>query len=43
VDLLERDMEASGPLSLEGRTLTAAFGPYEIRTFRLTMPAPHGR
>ena len=40
VDLLERDMEATGSLSLEGRTLTAAFQPYEIRTFRITVPPP---
>ncbi len=40
VDLLERDMEATGSLSLDGRTDAADFKPYEIRTFRIVVPPP---
>jgi len=34
-DLLEREAKDAPPLTLSGRTLTAMFKPYEIRTIRL--------
>ncbi|MGH7130452.1 MAG: alpha-mannosidase [Phycisphaerales bacterium] len=37
VDLLEREMPASSPITLNGRVVATRFKPYEIRTFRIRM------
>jgi alpha-mannosidase len=36
-DLLERDLPGAGRVTIAGRTLTAEFKPYEIRTFRVAV------